>query len=329
MTGGLKRYILPGSILLLLFAAAVNLAFSFSPPTLAHAQTTPPCLSLTSNLSTGSTGHSVTALQDFLRSNGFLSVASTGYYGPMTAAAVGSFQTFYGLPAIGAVGPLTRVAIQAATCQPIVTPAPTPIVVASSTPATATTTSTTASSTTPTKGTLPYHAETFTDWQTAWGSVSTTSTGELHLQGTLTNNGAEAIYPASLKWTDYRYTVNASVAFGNISLIARYIDGNNFLSCGFSRDWVEIDQVANGTSTVLASKSVPGILTGYSPAKTTAVSMSVKGNTVSCAGFGPSDNITYTLPAGSPMQGGIGIESWFATALADQLDLHSVQVDPI
>jgi hypothetical protein len=62
--------------------------------------------------------------------------------------------------------------------------------------------------------------------------------------------------------------------------------------------------------------------------RTTSLAMDVKGNTVGCSGFGPGDNVTYTLPAGSPTQGGIGIESWFATPLADQVDLLSVQVDP-
>ncbi|HEV8666428.1 MAG TPA: peptidoglycan-binding domain-containing protein [Candidatus Paceibacterota bacterium] len=341
MTAGLKRYILPVSILLLLVAAAVNLAFSVVPPTFAHAQSigesiSPSCLIIPVNLAVGSkdsaaNGNAVTRLQDYLRASGFLSFASTGYYGPLTAAAVSDFQTFYGVSAVGAVGPLTRVAIQAASCQPAAPSTP----AATSTTSTAfasttTTTTTTTATTTAATSTLPYNAQSFNDWTTAWGSVSTTSSGALHLEGTLTNNGAEAIYPTSMNWTNYRYQANVSVANGNISLIGRYVDANNFLACSFANNWVEIDQVVNGTSTVLASKSVQGILPATNGmTQTTSVAMDVQGNTVGCAGYGPTDNVTYTLPAGSPMTGGIGVESWYQTPLADKLDLESVQVTPL
>jgi hypothetical protein len=177
---------------------------------------------------------------------------------------------------------------------------------------------------------LPYNSQTFTDWKAVWGNASTTATGALRLEGSLQNNGAEAIFPPSLNWTNYRYQANVSVANGNISLLARYVDSSNFLACGFSTNWVELDQVYNGATTVLISKSVDNILPGDNGlTKATSVAMDVNGDQVGCAGFGPTDNITYTLPPGSPMQGGIGIESWYGTPLADQLDLLSVKVDPL
>ncbi len=330
-----KYFLLPGMFLLLVLGT-----------TFVNAQTiSPSCLVIPSTLSLGSkdtasNNNSITALQDFLRANGFFDIASSGYYGPFTAAAVKDFQTFYGLPALGIVGPLTRVAIQAASCQPaaqsVPAPAPTPVVPPATTTASTTTTtiaSTTAAtstSATTTVPSLPYHAQTFSDWQTAWGDSSTTETGALRLQGSLSNNGAEALYPASKDWTNYRYQADLSVANGNISLIGRYVDANNFVVCSFAKNWVELDQVYNGSSTVLISKSVDGILPGQQGlTQTTSVAMDVNGNQVGCAGYGPTDNITYTLPAGSPMQGGIGMESWYDTPLADQLDLISVRVDPL
>jgi len=339
---------LPAILLLVLLAAAANVAFTTSFVSYVAKAQTPPatCLMLTSNLSQGSKGAMVTKLQDFLRSQGLLTVASTGYFGPRTAAAVSSFQKLVQLPAVGSVGPLTRFALQVSSCSPAAAPTSSMIVpeststTATSTTATSTATSsptvipTTATSTTATStaatSTLPYHAEDFSNWQVAWGDASTTSTGALHLQGSLGNNGAEAIYPASSNWTDYRYTANIGLTNGNVSLIGRYVDANNFISCGFSKDWVEIDQVYNGSSSVLMSKSVVGILAGTDGQdKATSLSMDVKGSQVGCAGYGPGDNITYTLPAGSPMQGGIGIESWYATPLADQMDLLSVKVEPL
>jgi peptidoglycan hydrolase-like protein with peptidoglycan-binding domain len=358
----LQKYLLPAFILLLLVAAAANLAFSYNFAPLAKAQTVSTgslqattaadatsaaslCLVVPGSLSVGMQSDTVAKLQDFLRLLGYLHSPSTGYYGALTSAAVKTFQTNVGLPAVGSVGPLTRAVLQKVSCVAGVVPAATiPLptrgpapTTSSSSIGTSTDTSSVATSTptvmviaATTTPSLPYSAQTFEDWQTSWGSVSTTTTGALHLEGSLQNNGAEAIYPKSMNWTDYHYQADVSVTNGNISLIGRYVDSNNFLACSFAKNWVEIDQVYNGTSTVLVSKSLDGILPGTDGlTKATSVAMDVKGNTVGCAGYGPTDNVTYTLPAGSPTAGGIGVESWYETALADKLDLMSVKVDPL
>ena len=65
----------------------------------------------TQNLSLGSTGEEVTKLQERLVALGLLSVEPTGYFGPLTEAAVKQFQTQNGIEAIGIVGPKTRAAL--------------------------------------------------------------------------------------------------------------------------------------------------------------------------------------------------------------------------
>ncbi len=66
------------------------------------------------NLTVGSTGADVSALQSWLISKGFAipsissGAASTGYFGAQTKSAVVAYQTSVGLPATGFVGPLTR-----------------------------------------------------------------------------------------------------------------------------------------------------------------------------------------------------------------------------
>ncbi|GEM_PF-2293748 len=72
----------------------------------ASAQTT-----FTSNLTVGSTGAQVTALQQILASKGFLTVAPTGYFGSLTKAAVAAWQASVGLPSTGFFGPMSRAAI--------------------------------------------------------------------------------------------------------------------------------------------------------------------------------------------------------------------------
>lgn len=64
---------------------------------------------LTSHLGYGSTGYNVTNLQTFLASNSdiYPSGRITGYYGPLTQAAVQQYQLSYGIPMLGNVGPMT------------------------------------------------------------------------------------------------------------------------------------------------------------------------------------------------------------------------------
>ena len=67
------------------------------------------------NLSVGSTGADVVALQSFLVSKGYLTIpagVSQGYFGSLTKAAVVAYQTAAGIvPQSGYVGPLTRTAL--------------------------------------------------------------------------------------------------------------------------------------------------------------------------------------------------------------------------
>lgn len=63
------------------------------------------------NLTVGSTGADVVALQDWLSAKGFLSIpagTSKGYFGQLTKSSVSAYQASAGLPATGFVGPMTR-----------------------------------------------------------------------------------------------------------------------------------------------------------------------------------------------------------------------------
>lgn len=86
------------------------------------------------NLTVGSTGADVVALQDWLSAKGFLSIpagTSKGYFGQLTKTSVSAYQASAGLPATGFVGPMTREKLNAAA--PVVT---TPGTVTPSTPST-------------------------------------------------------------------------------------------------------------------------------------------------------------------------------------------------
>jgi hypothetical protein len=90
---------------------------------------TPAVTSFTTNLSFGMRGAAVTNLQNFLISKGHLAAGlNTGYFGPLTKAAVMAYQTAKSItPVAGYFGPLTRAAANAdGGIVPTTSPTPSP-----------------------------------------------------------------------------------------------------------------------------------------------------------------------------------------------------------
>ncbi len=64
------------------------------------------------NLTVGSRGADVTALQTLLQAKGFFTVTPTGYFGSITKRAVAAYQASMGItPAVGYFGPITRASV--------------------------------------------------------------------------------------------------------------------------------------------------------------------------------------------------------------------------
>ncbi len=81
----------------------------------------------TRDLTVGSKGADVTALQGMLISGGHLKVAATGYFGALTKAALAQWQGTNGItPAVGYFGPKTRAFINSMAGGPAPSPAPGP-----------------------------------------------------------------------------------------------------------------------------------------------------------------------------------------------------------
>ncbi len=85
--------------------------------------------SSTRDLTIGSSGSDVSALQQFLIETGFLKIsAPTGYFGPMTKSALGTWQALAGVqPSSGYFGPLSRGRIAAAAPQSPTAPIAPPV----------------------------------------------------------------------------------------------------------------------------------------------------------------------------------------------------------
>jgi N-acetylmuramoyl-L-alanine amidase len=63
------------------------------------------------NLTVGSRGADVTALQNHLIAKGYLASTATGYFGGLTKSALVKLQKEMGLPSTGYFGPMTRGAL--------------------------------------------------------------------------------------------------------------------------------------------------------------------------------------------------------------------------
>lgn len=117
-----QEFVGAGVLTAVIFAlAALSLLASATPVFAAPTVSTSYCTGLTRMLAFGSRGNDVFALQQFFVSQGLLSSDSlTGYFGPLTQAAVRQWQTQQSIVSsgtaattgFGVVGPRTRAAIQ-------------------------------------------------------------------------------------------------------------------------------------------------------------------------------------------------------------------------
>jgi len=88
------------------------------------------CVILARNLGAGVSGSDVSALQTFLRDQGFYAANSTGYFGPVTQNALQAWQATYGpvnsgtpdTTGFGFAGPKTRALIQSISCATVSNP---------------------------------------------------------------------------------------------------------------------------------------------------------------------------------------------------------------
>jgi len=60
------------------------------------------------NLTVGNRGDEVLSVQEFLKTEGFLSANATGYFGPATRSALAKWQVSQGVQGVGSLGPISR-----------------------------------------------------------------------------------------------------------------------------------------------------------------------------------------------------------------------------
>lgn len=155
--------------------------------------------------------------------------------------------------------------------------------------------------------TLPYE-EKFSgenQWKKNWGRAYFNGSG-MELGSKEDTNGSFVFLDGSYPWSDYAF--NAAVDWvkgSHVSLVARFKDENNYVSCDFSGDNLRITQKVSGKSENLANKKN---IHNF-PKNNLRLGMAVTGGKVQC--FINGNEVARARDL-SPVlaSGGIGIKTW-------------------
>jgi hypothetical protein len=172
--------------------------------------------------------------------------------------------------------------------------------------------------------TLPYDKTNFADsaeWETIWGTLSTTQSGYMDLAAGSGSTGGTVYLKSSLGWADYIFSAELAWVGGqSFSLIGDYHDASNYVFCDYQRDAsgtieMQLKQYANGSEIALSPSltvypSINSAAPDNNSAPDVSASISVGGiygtcsfgnQTVTNSGVGPERSAMST-----PQSGGIG-----------------------
>ncbi len=251
------------------FLTGAVLAFAFIIPTSSFAQSD--CIDLQYNMRHGSSDAGmdgeVSILQDFLIDEGYFLGESTGYFGPVTRAAVENFQSAVGIVSAGGqgfgmVGPRSRAKIKAMTCGVATTSVTTTATTLAPT-ATLTANGVTSLSIAPT-GSVTFE----------WNSSNATSYSSFYSARNCSNsamNATEAIWELN--------TASGSIPVSDISVWA---------GCTFTGTYVTRNAVGTAASATVVVSVAPASQT------TTAVpTVTLTANKVTSLSIAPTGSVTF------------------------------------
>lgn len=175
---------------------------------------------------------------------------------------------------------------------------------------------------------LPYQ-DTFTEdkgWFRTWGNF-VINDGMLDITAKGEAKGSSVFLDGSGQWTDYAFSAQIASMKGNSALlVARYRDDANSLACYFSSRYFRIEQVVNGTETVLAEvkRDTDFSLLHFK------LGIKVQGNDVTCLlNDAPIVQTRATKADPSLAKGGIGFKTWDWERETSSLKIKEVTVQPL
>lgn len=168
-------------------------------------------------------------------------------------------------------------------------------------------------------------------WYTYFGSFGTGGSGHIKVgpSGEQKTNGSMTVMRGGVSWTNYEVATIIDWGQASVfSLLVRFVDDGDFVSCAFSRygETVQLYHVMKGESTFI-SQSPPLSVKDYEPWKDVHLGAKVLGNRVSCIINGEeilSNSISNLSPSGT-----VGIETWDTNPYAAPHTLKSLVVSPL
>ena len=256
-------------------------------------------VTFTRDLTVGSTGSDVTALQTWLIAHGYsIPAGPTGYFGAETRAAVAAFQATYGItPAVGYFGPITRAALAAG--QPL----------AFTPPSQATATTTTPIGSAGSGGSLGSAVST---------SLSAPNSLSMNAGFNNINLSWEAVPNATY------YIVQRSVGGGAYTTIASNVVGTTYSDTAVSAGTSYTYTVTAAEGSLESAPSVPlsGSPSGGGGLGTAPVISAIASNSISSS----TETITWTTNEGATSNVNYGATTSYGTASSSAalVTLHSI-----
>jgi hypothetical protein len=167
----------------------------------------------------------------------------------------------------------------------------------------------------------------YDDFTTYTGWTKTIGRAEIVPEGLTLKSGdgttGSIFLDGTRNWKDYAFSSNVDLTSGsNVSLLARYRDDSNYLSCNFSANYVRVEEKIGDKTRLLAEvKRVMNV-----PFENLRLGVKTMGNSVGCL---VGDKVV--IESGDVNQelnsGGIGLRVWGASTTNNGIKLRSVDVD--
>jgi hypothetical protein len=166
-------------------------------------------------------------------------------------------------------------------------------------------------------------------WKTIFGRFELAANGIRIGSTPEKTTGSMSYIRGGQNWTDY--SVDTRAYWGqtsSFSILVRYVDDANFVSCAFSNynEIAQLYSVKKGVSTLIGTS--PGLpIRKYEPWKDAKAGATVRGNRVSCYVDGERA-LTAEIPDIAP-QGSGGIETWTRNTYDSPHTLQEFSVKPL
>jgi hypothetical protein len=182
---------------------------------------------------------------------------------------------------------------------------------------------------------LPYtftpNPDALARWYTYFGTFGPSASGEIQAgpSASAKTTGSMTVFRGGRTWSDYH--IDTTINWGEVSvfsLLARFVDDGNFVSCAFSRygETVQLYQVTKGTSNFI-SQTPPLPVKDFEPWVGVNMGIEVQGNRVSCFMNG-TEVLHASLPS-MAAKGSAGFETWDPNPAAAPHTMKSFVVTPV